>query len=86
MTATRNHTDLPDPGQGRKVDADRERAVMQQVERHVYDQAYFLFLYNPIVLYAMNRAVTYDPSATMVLKVKDASVTDKHRSVRARTR
>jgi hypothetical protein len=38
------------------------------------------------VLYAMNRAVTYDPSATTALKFKDALVTDQHWSVRARKR
>ncbi len=33
-----------------------------------------------------SRAVAYDPSATTVLLFKDASVSDQHRSVRARNR
>src|SRR5262249_22765467 len=34
------------------ADADQQQRVIRQLERHTHDQAYFLFLYNPIALYA----------------------------------
>ena len=39
------------------VDRERQQALIRQMERHTRDQAYFLFLYNPILLYATNNAV-----------------------------
>jgi len=38
------------------VDREQQQALLHQIERHICDQAYFLFLYNPIKLYAVNRA------------------------------
>ena len=66
------------------VDPDRQRALVRQIERHTHEQAYFLFLYNPIMLYAVNRAVDYETYATALLLFKKTSVTDRHWSVRAR--
>jgi ABC-type transport system substrate-binding protein len=70
----------------RTVDAARQEALMQELERHVHDQAYFLFLYNPILLYAVSKTVTFVPSRTHLLFFVESSLTDQHRSVRARTR
>lgn len=58
------------------------RRLMQQMERHTRDHAYFLFLYNPIRLYAVNKAVEFVPYASTVLKLAETSVTDQHWSVR----
>jgi peptide/nickel transport system substrate-binding protein len=68
------------------VDAARQEALAQGLERHVHDQAYFLFLYNPILLYAVSKTVTFVPSRTHLLFFVESSLTDQHRSVRARTR
>jgi peptide/nickel transport system substrate-binding protein len=43
------------------VDRERQQAFIRQMERHTRDQAYFLFLYNPIQLYATNNAVRFVP-------------------------
>ena len=51
-------------------------------ERHTYDQAYFLFLYNPIQLYAVNKAVEFVPYVTGYLNLTETSVTDQHWSIR----
>jgi ABC-type transport system substrate-binding protein len=67
-------------------DPDKQRTLMWQLERHTRDQAYFLFLYNPIILYATNRSVLFDPVATTLLLLKGAAVTDSHWSVCARKR
>ena len=52
------------------------------MERHTYDQAYFLFLYNPIALYAVNKAVEFVPHVPTLLGLTEVSVTEQHWSVR----
>jgi hypothetical protein len=55
------------------------------MERHTRDQAYFLFLYNPIKLYAVNKAVEFVPYFSTTLNLAETSVTDQHWSVRRAT-
>ena len=55
--------------------------VIQQMERYTRDQAYFLFLFSPIQLYAVNKAVTFEP-ASGALRLVNISVTDEHWSLR----
>ena len=55
--------------------------VIAQIERHTRDQAYFLFLYSPIQLYAVNKAVNFRP-VVGALRLVNISVTDEHWSVR----
>jgi ABC-type transport system substrate-binding protein len=64
------------------VDRERQQALIRQMERHTRDQAYFLFLYNPIQLYAVNKAVMFVPYVTTRLILTETSVTDQHWSVR----
>jgi peptide/nickel transport system substrate-binding protein len=63
------------------VDQERQQAVIRQMERHTHDQAYFLFLYNPIGLYAVNKAVEFVPYVNM-LNLAETSATAQHWSVR----
>ena len=65
----------------RTVDPERQRTIYQQIERHTRDQAYFLFLYNPVQLYAVNKGVQFVPYVAN-LYFADTSVTDQHWSVR----
>jgi peptide/nickel transport system substrate-binding protein len=64
------------------VDRERQRALIQQMERHTRDQAYFLFLYNPIQLFAVNRAVEFLPHPAGYLDLVTFAVTDRHWSLR----
>jgi ABC-type transport system substrate-binding protein len=64
------------------VDRERQRALIRQMERHTRDAAYFLFLYNPIQLYAVNKAVEFVPHVTTMLKLAETAVTEQHWSVR----
>ncbi|MCP4398653.1 MAG: hypothetical protein GY801_15315, partial [bacterium] len=64
------------------VDREQQQELIRQMERHTFEQAYFLFLYKPIRLYAVNKAVKFMPYATGLLSFTDASVTDQHWSVR----
>jgi peptide/nickel transport system substrate-binding protein len=64
------------------LDREKQQGLIRQMERHTRDQAYFLFLYNPIKLYAVNKAVEFVPDVTTILKLNETSVTDQHWSVR----
>jgi peptide/nickel transport system substrate-binding protein len=63
------------------VDEAQQLTLIHQMERHTRDQAYFLFLYNPIQLYAVNKAVKFVPYINM-LNLAETSVTEEHWSVR----
>src|SRR5215510_5467177 len=66
----------------RTVDRERQQALIRRMERHTHDQAYFLFLYNPIQLYAVNKAVEFVPYVTTILNLAETAVTEQHWSVR----
>ena len=64
------------------VDRERQHGLFHQMERHIHDQASLLFLYNPIGLYAVNKAVAFVPHVNGMLNLLELSVTDEHWSVR----
>ena len=66
----------------RTVERGQQQALIRQMERHTHDQAYFLFLYNPIKLYAVNKAVELVPYVSTVLTLDETTVTAQHWSVR----
>jgi peptide/nickel transport system substrate-binding protein len=63
-------------------DRAQQQALIQQMERHTRDQAYFLFLYNLIQLYAVNKAVEFVPHPSGLLSLAETAVTAQHWSVR----
>ena len=69
----------------RAVDREQQEALIRQMERHTREQAYFLFLYNPITLYAVNKAVDFVPYVSTRLNLAETSVTEQHWSVRRTT-
>ena len=66
----------------RTVDREHQQALIREMERHIRDQAYFLFLYHPIKLYAVNKAVEFVPYVSTTLNFAETSVTEQHWSVR----
>ena len=66
----------------RTVDQQQQQGVIRQMERHTHDQAYFLFLYNPINLYAVSKTVAFEPYVTGNLILAETGVTEDHWSVR----
>jgi ABC-type transport system substrate-binding protein len=64
------------------VDREQQVRLLRQMERHTRDQAYFLFLYNPIQLFAVNKAVTFVPYVTTILELDETSLTEQHWSRR----
>jgi ABC-type transport system substrate-binding protein len=65
----------------RTVDGDQQQVVIRQMEQHTRDQAYFLFLYNLIQLYAVNKAVEFVPHPSGVYWLVETTVTEQHWSV-----
>ena len=66
----------------RTVDWEQQQEQIRQMERHTHDQAYFLFLYNPIKLYAVNKAVEFVPYVSTEIILAETGVTEQHWSVR----
>lgn len=64
------------------VDRERQVQFIRQMEQHTFDHAYFLFLYSPTPLYAVNKEVDFVPYVTSVLKLDKTAVSDRHWSVR----
>ena len=64
------------------VDREQQQALLHQMEQHTRDQAYFLFLYNPIKLYAVNRAVEFVSYVSTILALDATGVMAEHWSVR----
>lgn len=64
------------------VDREQQQLLIRQMERHTSEQAYFLFLYSPIQLYAVNKAVEFVPYVNGVLNLAETGVTEQHWSVR----
>ncbi len=68
------------------VNQEQQQGLVRQMERHTHDQAYFLFLYNPIQLYAVNKAVEFVPYVTTILNLAETSVMEQHWSIRQGSR
>jgi ABC-type transport system substrate-binding protein len=64
------------------VDRAQQERMIRQMERHIHEQAYFLFLYNPIGLYAVNKDVEFVPHPAGYLLLAETVVTAQHWSVR----
>jgi peptide/nickel transport system substrate-binding protein len=64
------------------VDREQQQVLSHQMEQHTRDQAYFLFLYNPIKLYAVNKAVEFVPYISTILTLDATGVMAEHWSVR----
>jgi peptide/nickel transport system substrate-binding protein len=64
------------------VDRERQEGLIRQMERHTRDRAYFLSLYNPIQLYAVNKGVAFVPYVNTRLLPAETGVTEQHWSVR----
>ena len=66
----------------RSVDREKQQSLIRQMERYTKEQAYFLFLYNPIGLFAANKAVKFIPYVSTSLILAETLVTEQHWSLR----
>ena len=67
----------------RTVDPTAQEEKIRQMVKYLYDRAYALFIYSPLSLYAVNKDVNFVPPKHEVIHLKETSVTESHRSVRA---
>ena len=65
------------------VDEKAQDKKIQQIEQYVYDRAYAVFIYSPLNLYAVNKAVSFVPQKSQYLRLRETSVADNHWSVRS---
>ena len=63
--------------------ADQEEKIRQMV-KYLYENAYALFIYAPISLYAVNECVDFVPYKHSFLNLKEAEVSEDHWSVRGK--
>jgi len=65
------------------TDSEAQEEKIRQMVQYLYEQAYALFIYTPITLYAVNKEVNFVPHKSATLNLRETSVTDNHWSVRA---
>jgi peptide/nickel transport system substrate-binding protein len=61
----------------------QEKAIQRMV-KYLNEQAYALFIYSPISLYAVNKEVNFIPHWSAYLNLRETSVTENHWSVRGK--
>ncbi|MBW1861283.1 MAG: ABC transporter substrate-binding protein [Deltaproteobacteria bacterium] len=64
------------------VDTEVQEDKVRRMVQYLYEHAHALFIYSPISLYAVNKEVNFIPQKSLILRLKETSVTDKHWSVR----
>ena len=64
------------------VDRGAQEEKIRQIVQRCYDQAYRLFIYSPLSLYAVNKEVNFVPYKCQWLRLKETSVTENHWSLR----
>jgi hypothetical protein len=67
---------------GKTVDKDVREGKIRQLIQHLHDRACALFIYSPLMLYAVNKEVIFVPQKNGFLRLKETSVTNNHWSVR----
>jgi ABC-type transport system substrate-binding protein len=68
----------------RAVDAKTQKEKIRVTAGYLYDNAYALFIYSPLMLYAVNREVDFVPQKYYYLRLKETSVTENHWSLRGK--
>ena len=63
-------------------DREAQEERIRELAHYVYERAYLLFIYSPLMLYAVNKAVDFVPQGYPHLRLKETSVTDNHWSLR----
>lgn len=66
----------------RTVDLEAQEGKIRRMAEYMYDRAYYVSVYSPLTLYAVNKEVKFVPEKFHGLRFKETSVTDNHWSVR----
>jgi peptide/nickel transport system substrate-binding protein len=68
----------------RTLDKKAQEEKVRQMVRHSYENAYHLFVYTPLALYAVNKEVNFVPYKSGHIILKETSVTENHWSLRGK--
>ena len=68
----------------RTTDIELAENKAQQMLRYIYEQAYLLFIYSPLSLYAVNKEVNFVPQKLIFYRFKETSVSENHWSIRGK--
>ena len=68
----------------REVNYEAQEERIRQMGGYIYDNAYFLFIYSPLTLFAVNKEVDFVPYKASSLRLMEVSVTENHWSVRGK--
>jgi peptide/nickel transport system substrate-binding protein len=66
------------------VGRNEQEDKIRQMQKYIYDQAYSLFIYSPLTLYAVNKEVKFVPQKSLWMRLKETSVTKNHWSLRGK--
>ena len=69
----------------RTVNTKTQEEKIRKIAQYVYERAYYLFIYSPFSLYAVNKEVNFLPQNLSLLRLKETSVTDRHWSVQGKS-
>jgi len=64
------------------VDKKKQQEKIRRMVKYIYDRAWGIYIYSPMMLYALNKDVDFVPQKLQLLRLKETSVTDNHWSVR----
>jgi ABC-type transport system substrate-binding protein len=68
----------------RMNERDVQEERIRELVAYVYERAYYLFIYSPLTLYAVNKDVDFVPQRFTGLRLKETSVAENHWSVRGK--
>jgi peptide/nickel transport system substrate-binding protein len=66
------------------VDSGAQEEKIRHIVHYLYDRAYDLTIYSPLLLYAVNKEVSFVPQKSYWLRFKETSVTGNHWSIRGK--
>jgi len=66
------------------LNSEVQETKVQGLVEYIYNNAYSIFIYSPLVLYAVNKEVEFVPQGLMFLRLKETSVTENHWSRRGK--
>jgi peptide/nickel transport system substrate-binding protein len=69
----------------RTLNRGAQEEKIRKMVKHSYNDAFHLFIYSPLSLYAVNKGVDFIPQKSQMLRLKETSVTENHWSLRGRT-
>jgi peptide/nickel transport system substrate-binding protein len=68
----------------RTVNKRKQQQIIMEMAKYTHDISYIIQIYSPIRLYAMNKEVKFSPEMMPYVRLKEASVTDNHWSLRGK--